>query len=149
MGEEKTKLSYLRTWGCLAKVNVPIPKKRKLGPNTVDCVFLGYAFRSIGYRFLIVNSEVPDMHVGTIMESNDATFFEDIFPMKDNPSSSSQEIPSSSSQNLIPEPTVSMEHYDNPVEDNNEAPKRSKRQRIAKFFGDDFIVYLVDDIPNS
>src|SRR3954466_12730919 len=49
------KLSYLRTWGCLAKVNVPIPKKRKLGPKTVDCVFLGYAFHSIGYRFLIVN----------------------------------------------------------------------------------------------
>ena len=77
------KVSYLRTWGCLVKVNVPIPKKRKLGPKTVDCVFLGYAFHSIGYRFLVVKSEVPDMHVGTIMESNDATFFEDIFPMKD------------------------------------------------------------------
>ncbi len=77
---KRLKLSYLRTWGCLAKVNVPIPKKRKLGPKTVDCVFLGYAFHSIGYRFLIVKSEVFNMHVGTIMESNDATFFEDIFP---------------------------------------------------------------------
>jgi hypothetical protein len=75
---------------------VPIPLKRKLGPKTVDCVFLGYAFHSIGYRFLIVKSEVPDMLVGTIMESNDATFFEDIFPMKDMPNSSNQEIPSSS-----------------------------------------------------
>ena len=74
---------YLRTWGCLAKVNVPIPKKRKLRPKTVDCVFLGYAHRSIGYRFLVVKSEVPDMHVDTIMESRDATFFENIFPMKD------------------------------------------------------------------
>jgi len=45
----KPSLSYLRTWGCLAKVNVPIPKKRKLGPKTVDCVFLGYAQRSIAY----------------------------------------------------------------------------------------------------
>ena len=26
---------------------------------------------------------------------------------------------------------------------------RNKRQRIAKSFGDDFIVYLVDDIPTS
>ena len=49
----------------------------------MDCVFLGYAFHSIGYRFFVVKSEVLDMHVGTIMESNDATFFEDIFPMKD------------------------------------------------------------------
>jgi hypothetical protein len=36
----KPSLSYLRTWGCLAKVNVPINKKCKLGPKTVDCVFL-------------------------------------------------------------------------------------------------------------
>jgi hypothetical protein len=55
-------------------VNVPINKKCKLGPQTVDCVFLGYAFHSVGYRFLIIKSEVPDMHVGTIMESRDATF---------------------------------------------------------------------------
>jgi hypothetical protein len=67
-------LSYLRTWGCLAKVNIPIPKKHKLGPKTVDCIFLGYAQRSIGYRFLVVKSKVHDMHVDTIMESRDATF---------------------------------------------------------------------------
>ena len=90
---KNTRLSYFRTWGCLAKVNIPIPKKRKLGPKTVDCVLLGYAFNSIGYRFLIVKSEASDMHVGTIMESNHATFFENIFPMKDMPSSSNQEIP--------------------------------------------------------
>jgi hypothetical protein len=30
---------------------VSINKKRKLGPKTIDCVFLGYAFHNIGYRF--------------------------------------------------------------------------------------------------
>ncbi|KAK1669265.1 hypothetical protein QYE76_057424 [Lolium multiflorum] len=44
---------------------------------------------------------------------------------------------------------VGYEHFDNPVEDDNEAPKRSKRQRTAKSFGHDFIVYLVDDTPTS
>jgi hypothetical protein len=34
--KKRLKLSYLRTWGCLPKVNVPIPKKSKLGPKTVD-----------------------------------------------------------------------------------------------------------------
>jgi hypothetical protein len=63
-------------------VNVPINKKRKLGPKTVDCVFLGYAFHSVGYKFLIINSGVPDMLVGTIIESRDAIFFENEFPMK-------------------------------------------------------------------
>jgi hypothetical protein len=59
----KPSLSYLRTWVCLKKVNVPISKKRKLGPKTVDRVFLGYAHHSISYRFLVVKSEVPNMHV--------------------------------------------------------------------------------------
>jgi transposase InsO family protein len=39
----KPSLSYLRTWRCFAKVNIPIPKKCKLRPKTVDCIFLGYA----------------------------------------------------------------------------------------------------------
>jgi transposase InsO family protein len=81
-GKRKLNISDLHTWGCLSKVNVSMNKKRKLGPKIVDCVFLGYAFHSIGYRFLIINSGVPDMLVGTIMESRDATFFEDEFPMK-------------------------------------------------------------------
>jgi hypothetical protein len=72
--KRRLNLSYLRTWGCLAKVNAPINKKRKLGPKTVDCIFLGYSFHNTGYRFLIIKSDVPDMYVDTIMESRDATF---------------------------------------------------------------------------
>jgi hypothetical protein len=79
----KPSLSYMRTWRCMAKVNVPINKKHKLGSRIVDCVFLGYASCSIAYIFLVVKSEVPDVYVDTIMESRDATFFEHIFPMKD------------------------------------------------------------------
>jgi hypothetical protein len=105
--KKRLTLSYLRTWGCLAKVNVPITKKRKLGPKTVNCVFLGYALQSVGYRFLIVKSGVPDMHVDTIMESRDATFFEDIFPMKEVDSTSSHEL---SINNEPKEPAVLIEH---------------------------------------
>ena len=54
---------------------MPINKKRKLGPKIVDCIFLRYAHHSIAYRFLVVKSEVPDVHVDSIMESRDATFF--------------------------------------------------------------------------
>ena len=77
--KKRTTLSYLHTWGCLAKVSVQITKKRKFRLKTVYCVFLSYAIHSVGYRFLIVKSGVPDMHVGTITESRDATFFENIF----------------------------------------------------------------------
>jgi hypothetical protein len=144
----KPSLSYLRTWGCLAKVNVLITKKCKLGPKIVDCVFLGYAHHSIAYRFLIVKSEVPDMHVGTIMESRDATFFESFFPMKDTHSGSRQPseiIPSS----ITPPEQTEHTHEHVSEEDVSEAPRRSKRQRTAKSFGDDFTVYLVDDTPKS
>jgi len=148
----KPSLSYLRTWGCLAKVNVPISKKRKLGPKTVDCVFLGYAHHSIAYRFLVVKSEVPDMHVDTIFESRDAIFFENIFPMKDmcsNARFSSEIAPDFTIP--IESPVESFEQPPEEVleENDNEVPMRNKRRRIAKSFGDDFIVYLVDDTPTS
>jgi hypothetical protein len=45
----------------------------------VDCVFLRYASCNIAYRFLVVKSEVPDVYVGTIMESRDATFLDTYF----------------------------------------------------------------------
>jgi hypothetical protein len=31
----------------LAKVNVPIIKKHKLGPKTVDCIFLDYTIQNV------------------------------------------------------------------------------------------------------
>jgi hypothetical protein len=89
--KKRLNLSYMCTWGCLAKVNVSINKKRKLGPKIIDCVFLGYAIHSVGYRFLIINSEISDMHVGTIIESRDATFFENEFPIKTTPSTTGHE----------------------------------------------------------
>ena len=73
---------YLKVWGCLVKVAVPIPKKVKLGPKTVDFVFIGYAHNSSTYRFLIHKSEINDMHANTIIESRNASFFENVFPYK-------------------------------------------------------------------
>ncbi|KAK1627737.1 hypothetical protein QYE76_002052 [Lolium multiflorum] len=97
-------------------------------------------------KFLVVKSGVDDMNVGTIFESRDATFFEDIFPMRDMHGMSSWE-----SDPIHETPMESDEESDDESsdsdEDDNEAPTRSKRQRTAKSFGNDFIVYLVDDTP--
>ena len=46
----------------------------------------------MGYRFLIINSSVLEMAVDTIMESRDATFFENEFPMKNAPSTAGHEF---------------------------------------------------------
>jgi hypothetical protein len=126
----KPSLSYLCTWGCLTKVNVPISKKHKFGSKTVDCVFLGYAHHSIAYRFLVVKSEVHDMHVDTIFESHDTIFFENIFPMKDicsNARFSSEIAPDFTIP--IESPVESFEQRLEEVleENDNEVPVRNKR----------------------
>jgi hypothetical protein len=82
------------------------------------------------------------------MESKDATFFEDIFPMRDETTSSRQESiekdnPIGSIVRDVPTP---IEH---PMEDNDEASRMSKIQMTEKLFGDDFIVCFVDDTPKT
>jgi hypothetical protein len=126
----KPSLSYLRLWGYLVKVSVPISKKRKLGSKTVDCVFLGYAHHSIAFRFLVVKYEVPDTHVDTIFEYHDATFFKNIFPMKDMCSNARF------SSKIAPDFTIPIESpvesFEQPPEEvlkenDNKVPMRNKR----------------------
>jgi hypothetical protein len=144
--KKRPTLSHLQTFDCLAKVNLLINKKRKLGPKTVDYVFPSYASHCIAYRFLVVKSGVDDMSVGTNFESRDATFFEDIFPMIDMPSMSSWESKPGTPMEFGEE---SNDESSDLGDDNNESPTRSKRQRTAKSFGNDFIVYLENDTPTT
>ena len=58
----KPSYKYLRVWGCLAKVAVPPPKKVRIGPKTIDCIFICYAHNSATYRFLVYESNIPDIH---------------------------------------------------------------------------------------
>ena len=70
-------------WGCLAKVAIPPPKKVKIGPKIVDCIFIGYAHNSTAYRFLVHEDK------NMIMELRNVSFFEDVFPCKSKEESSS------------------------------------------------------------
>jgi hypothetical protein len=86
------------------------------------------------------------MAVDTIMESRDVTFFKDEFFIKINtPSISSHDyifVPESH------EPVIRANdetHGKIPEEDNNTVTRKSKRHRVVKSFGEDFIIYLVDD----
>jgi hypothetical protein len=148
----KSSLSYLCTCSCLAKINVPINKKRKLGPKTGDCVFLEYAHHSIAYRFLLIKSEIPDVYVDTFLESRDVTFFKNIFPIKNLYGMSN--LPANVIADTSPKPSENFDHAKHTLEPiheeiDNEAPRRSKRPRTAKSFGDDFTVYLMDDTPKT
>lgn len=120
-------LKYLRVWGCLAKVMLLDPKKRKIGSKTSDCMFLGYAEHSAAYRFLVLNSNIIERN--TIVETINVEFFEHIFPLK---SSGTSEQPIYSTNDAM-----------------SEDVRRSKRQRKEASFGNDFYTYLVEYDPIS
>jgi hypothetical protein len=114
--------------------------------------FLGYAHHSIAYKFLVIKSEIPGVHADTFLESRDATFFENIFSMKNMYGMSS--LPANVIADTSPKPSETFNHTKHTpesihVEIDSEAPSRSKRPRTAKSFGDDFTVYLVDGTPKT
>ena len=126
-------------WGCLAKVAVLTPKKVKIGPKTVDCIFIGYEQNSSVYQFLVYKSEVLDIHNNKIMESRNVSFFEHIFPCKSN------DGPSSSKRTYE---TMNEDSQDqNQEQEVEDEPRRSKRIRIEKSFGPDFLTYLLKNEP--
>jgi transposase InsO family protein len=133
----KPSYKYLKVWGCLAKVGVPEPKKMRIGPITVDCIFIGYAHNSAAYRFLIHKSEVPDMSEGVTIESRNAVFFENIFPCRDK-----EEVRTNK------RPHEDVEDAGTSTQESEE-PRRSKRAKVYKTFGLDFITYVLEDEPKS
>ena len=129
-------------WGCLAKVAVSIPKKVKIGPKTVDCVFIGYAYNSSAYRFLIHKSDIPDMHMNTIIEYRNALFFEEMFSYKPTQETNSLK------RNL--ESTSSTSHDQELMEERNKVePRRSKRTKTSKTFSPDFLTFMLEGEPQS
>ncbi|GAU49932.1 hypothetical protein TSUD_408340 [Trifolium subterraneum] len=127
-------LSYLRTWGCLAYVRKPDPKRVKLASRAYECVFIGYAANSKAYRFYDLNEKV-------IIESNDADFYENKFPFKSRNSGATEQdnIPESSHVPVIPN-----------AESNDEVEtelRRSKRVRVAKDYGPDYAAYTLNEDP--
>jgi hypothetical protein len=137
---EKEEIKYLlfAHLCCLAKVSVPINKKRKLGLKIVDCVFLRYAFHNIGYMFLIINLEYQTYWLVQLWNPEMLCFLDE-FPMKHTDDMSNNE------PTIQHEHFISIEHTEesrihNPVEYVNVSIRKSKRPRSAKSFGDDCIV---------
>ncbi|KAJ0462894.1 putative RNA-directed DNA polymerase [Helianthus annuus] len=167
--EKKEAFIYLKVWGCLAKVIVPPPKALRIGPKTVECIFIGYAHQSSAHRFLVHESKNPDVHKHTIMEANPniVSYFENVFPMlgQTNATSSTaadEAVPSSSTWLDEPGPSSSTwvdeacpssstrldETHERPEVEEGEL-RRSKRQRVEKSFGPDFMSYMVEGEPNT
>ena len=119
-------------WGCLAKVLILEPKKRKLGPKTFDAAFIGYVENSVAYRFLVIKSKNGLVEVSSIIETKNVDFFENIFPWKTNRQQQIQ-------RNLRIESS----------DPSKPELRRSKRERKETNLGDNFYTFLIDDDPRS
>lgn len=69
--------------GCLAKLEVAKKKNVKIKHKTIDCIFIEYTSNSSAYRFLVHKSDIQDIYEGTIIESRNASFLENVYPCKD------------------------------------------------------------------
>ncbi|KAL0393078.1 UNVERIFIED_CONTAM: hypothetical protein Sradi_2530600 [Sesamum radiatum] len=146
----KSNLKYFRVWGYLAKVLVPKHKRKKLGPKIVDVVFLGYVETSYAFRFLVIKLEILSIKVNTIVEFRDVVFLEDLYSMKIGISSSvllDDSLASLSISKYVKKmfnvrvnlSSTSLAHEE------SDEPRQSKRARVVRNFGSNFITYNIED----
>ena len=81
--------------------------------------------------------DIPDIHVNTIIESTNASFFENIFPSKNACDGSSLKRTHDTATSDIDHESINDE--------SEEALRRSKRARTSKSFGPDFLTYLLEN----
>ena len=77
------------------------------------------------------------MHANTIIESRNASFFENVFPYKSTQKSNSSKR------------THDTAIGNSQGQQDDDEPRRSKRTRTSKYFGPDFLTYLLEDEPQS
>ncbi|GJX20374.1 DNA polymerase zeta catalytic subunit-like protein [Tanacetum coccineum] len=121
----------IKVWGCLENVQIPLPKRTKLGPKTIVCICLGPAKNSAAYRFLVYKSNVEDVSNNTILEFVESDFFENIFPFKD------KEKQISNPRKRVMSDQLSQDQIDN----NSEVPQENVEPRRS-FIGSSIIIPL-------
>ncbi|GJT38142.1 putative ribonuclease H-like domain-containing protein [Tanacetum coccineum] len=146
----KPSYQSLRVWGCLAKVVVPTPKAQKIGPKSVDYIFIGYAKNNIAYRFIIHDSKNPDIQKNAVMESRNASFFENIFPCLTKETGSSSRLDDEVVQDKKQRDDNDLrDERQDQLEEEEVEPRRSKKARTEKSFGPNFVSLMVENEPTS
>ncbi|KAL2232001.1 UNVERIFIED_CONTAM: Retrovirus-related Pol polyprotein from transposon TNT 1-94 [Sesamum indicum] len=120
-----------------AKVLIPEHKQKKLGPKTVDVVFLGYVETSYALRFLVIKSEIPGIEVNTIVKFRDTEYLQ-IFRLMIHSTSIPEHVEKMSNVGV-------SSSSSNQTHEESDEPRRSKRARIIKDFGSDFVTYNIED----
>ncbi|GJU06329.1 retrovirus-related pol polyprotein from transposon TNT 1-94 [Tanacetum coccineum] len=144
----KPSYQNLRVWGCLTKVVVPTPKAQKIGPKYMDFIFIGYAKNSSAYRFIVHDSKNQDIQKNAVMESRNASFFENIFPCLTKETRSSSRLDDEVVQDKIQRDDNDLhDERQDQLEEEEVEPRKSKRARTKKSFGTDFVSFMVKIEP--
>ncbi|GJV65047.1 retrotransposon protein, putative, ty1-copia subclass [Tanacetum coccineum] len=129
----KPSYQYLRVWGRLAKVAVPTPKAQNIRPKSIDCIFIGYAKISRAYRFIVHDLKNSDIQNNTLMESRNASFFENIFPCLTKKNGSSSRIDDKVVQDKRQRDDNDLhDERQDQLEEEEVVPQRIKRARTEK-----------------
>ncbi|GJR13592.1 retrovirus-related pol polyprotein from transposon TNT 1-94 [Tanacetum coccineum] len=106
---------------------------------------VNFSKNSAAYRFLVYKSNIEDISNNTIIESAEADFFENIFPYKD------KEKQISNPRKRVMNDQLSQDETDNNSEipQENVEPRRSKRAKVTKDFGPDYMTYIVNEEPQT
>ncbi|GJY43467.1 retrotransposon protein, putative, ty1-copia subclass [Tanacetum coccineum] len=93
----------------------------------------------------VYKSNVEDISNNTIIESAEADLFENIFPHKD------KEKQISNLRKRLMNDQLSQDEIDNnsKVPQENVEPRRSKRAKVTKDFGPDYMTYIVNEEPQT
>ncbi|GJX29350.1 zinc finger, CCHC-type containing protein [Tanacetum coccineum] len=119
-------------WGCRAVVRLPEPKKKILGEKGIDCIFIGYVEHSKAYRFYVIEPN-DFISVNSVIESRDAIFDENRFSSIPRPKDIVSSSNGTQGGDLSGETPTEIPE-----------PRRSNRARVAKSYGSDFQLYLVE-----
>ncbi|GKA55099.1 hypothetical protein Tco_0754048 [Tanacetum coccineum] len=105
----------------------------------------GKDLNSVAYRFLVYKSNVEDISNNTIIESVEVEFFENIFSYKD------KEKQILNPGKRVIDNQLSQDQTDNNsgVLHENVEPRRSKRAKVTKDFGPDYMTYIVNEEPKT
>ncbi|GJX77256.1 zinc finger, CCHC-type containing protein [Tanacetum coccineum] len=120
-------------------VRLPDPKLKTLGERSIECIFVGYAEHSKGFRFYVIEPN-ESILINSIIESRDAIFDENRFSSVSRPSlripNGTEDIGGS----------VVLEEVTEEVVTQQPEPelRKGKRNRTPKDFEPEFQLYLIE-----
>ncbi|GKD45945.1 pol polyprotein [Tanacetum coccineum] len=109
-----------------------------------------YAKNSSAYHFIVHDSKTMDIQKNAVMESRNASFFENIFPCLTKETGSLSRLDEEVVQDKRQRDDTNLhDERQDQLEEEEVESRRSQRARTEKSFGPDFVSFMVENEPTS